>query len=103
MTEKLPISKEDIQTSFLYCPYHIGKWAEVDTTDKTIMRRYEKFAEQHPDLCTLIREDKYSMTFSADPRCIGLYPKAPRKGRVFTEEEKRANIERLEKARRKKE
>ena len=37
------------------------------------------------------------MTWMVDRRCASLFPRAPRKGPVLSEERKRANIERLQK------
>ncbi len=65
------------------------------TTDKIIMHHYEKFLKNYPDYCKLVREDRYSMTFSIDPKCMGFYPKAPRKGPELTDEQKKANSDRL--------
>ena len=87
---------EDTETTWNYSKFHIGDWPEMYTTDKTMMRRYEKFAQKYPDHCRLIKEDKYSMTFVIHPKCMGIYPRAPRKGPVLTEEQKKANRERLE-------
>lgn len=99
MLEKFTVSEEDRETVINYSPYHAGEWCELYTTDRTIMRRYEKFAEQHPDYCKLLKEDKYSMTFSVHPRCV-LHPHAPRKV-SFTEEQLKAMTERLQNARNK--
>lgn len=78
---------EDKETIINYCEYHIGEWAEVYTTDKVIMRRFEKFCKEHPEYGKLIKEDKYSMTFSVHPKSASLYPFAPRKFNM-TEEKK---------------
>lgn len=59
------------------------------------MKRYEKFMNKYPKVCKLIREDKYSMSFSVHPKCAGIYPRAPRKGPTLTEDQKQANRERL--------
>ncbi len=48
------------------------------------------------------KEDRYSMTFSIDPKCMGFYPKAPRKGHELTVEQKKANSDRLKQLKRKK-
>ncbi len=103
MKEKVRIQFGETETVWNYSKYHIGDWVEMYSTDKVIMRRYEKFAEKYPDYCKLIKEDKYSMTFTIDPKCMGgLKPKAPRKGPVLTEEQKQANKERLENKRKNK-
>ena len=95
MIEKVPMLAEDTETTWNYCKYHIGDWVEMYTTDKAMMHRYEEFTKKYPDHCKLIKEDKYSMTFSIDPKCMGFKPKAPRKGPVLTEEQKQANRDRL--------
>ena len=100
MTEKVMMLAEDTETTINFSKANIGDWAEVYTTDKNIMKRYEKFVEKHPDRCRLINEDKYSMTFSCDPKCASIYPRAPRKV-VYTDEQKRALTERLAAARNK--
>lgn len=86
MLEKYDCTMEDKETVINYCQYHIGDWAEVYTTDKVVMRRFEKFCKDHPDYGKVIREDELSMTFSVHPKCV-LYPRAPRK--VSMTEEKR--------------
>ena len=99
MTEKVYTLLEDTETVINYCKYHIGDWAEVYTTDKNVMKRFDKFCKNNPDYCKLIKEDKYSMTWSVHPKCASLYPRAPRKGRTYSEEEKRLLAERLANAR----
>ena len=42
MTEKVTMLPEDTETIWNYCKYHIGEWIEMYTTDKSMMRRYEK-------------------------------------------------------------
>ena len=95
MTDKVLMLAEDVETVINYSKYHLGEWAEVYTTDKVVMKRYEKFSNSHPELCKLIKEDKYGMTWSVDPRCVSLYPRAPRKGPKLSEEHKQINIQRL--------
>ncbi len=102
MTKKKTMTTEEVETIWNYSKYHIGDWVEMYTTDKTIMRRYERFANRYPDHCKLIKEDAYSMTFTVDPKCMGFNPKAPRKGPVLTAEQKQANSNRLAKLRMKK-
>ncbi len=99
MTEKVVMQAEDTETIWNYSKFHVGEWPEMYTTDKTVMKRYERFALKHPDYCRLIREDIYSMVFTIHPKCMGLYPRAPRKGPVLTEEQKQVNAERLEQLR----
>lgn len=99
MQLKVDISFEEQETLINYSKFQIGEWAEVYTTDKVVMKRYEKFASAHSDFCRLLKEDKYSMTFSVHPKCASLYPRAPRKGRELSEEEKQAMRERLDKIR----
>ena len=94
MLEKFSISEEDKETVINYSRYHIGEWAEVYTTDKFVMKRYEKFAEKHPTLCKILKDDEYSMTFGVDPRCASIYPRAPRSVNM-TDEEKMALAQRL--------
>ena len=102
MNKKVVMQAEDTETVWNYSKFHIGEWVEVYTTDKVVMRRYEDFSRKYPDHCKLVKEDQYSMTFVIHPKCMGLYPKAPRKGPVLTEEQKQANRERLENARKEK-
>jgi len=94
MTEKVITLAEDTETIINYSKYHIGDWAEIYTTDKVVMKRNEKFRAKHPDYCKLIKEDKYSMTWSVHPKCAGIYLRAPRKS-YMSEEQKQANAERL--------
>ena len=94
MTEKVVMLAEDTETTINFSKANIGDWAEVYTTDKNVMKRYDKFAKAHPEYCRLVKEDKYSMTFSADPKCASYYPRAPRKVN-YTEEQKRLLAERL--------
>lgn len=99
MLPKCTVLAEETETVWNYSKYHIGEWIEMYTTDKTMMHRYEKFAERFPDYCRVIKEDKYSMTFSIAPKCMGVFPKVPRKGPTLSEEQKAANKERLERMR----
>ena len=92
MKEKINMSADETETCINYCKYHIGDWAELYTTDKTVMKRYEKFIAARPDLCRLIKEDKYSKTFSVHPKAVGVYP---RKIKIFTEEERQQRRERF--------
>lgn len=96
MTEKVPMLAEDTETTWNYSKYHFGNWVEMYTTDRVMMRRYEQFSQKYPDHCKLIGENRYSMTFSIDPVCMGLKPRAPRKAPALTEDQKQANKERLE-------
>ena len=100
MTDKVVMLAEDTETCINFSKYHIGDWAEVYTTEKPVMKRYDRFAKNHPEYCQLIKEDKYSMTFSCDPKCASYYPRAPRKV-IYTEEQKQALVERLAAARNK--
>ena len=99
MQEKVAMLAEDTETVWNYCKYHLGSWVEMYTTDKAMMRRYETFSQKYPDHCKLVKENKYSVTFTIDPRCMGFKPRAPRKGPVLTEEQKQTNSERLKKLR----
>ena len=94
MTPKEVILQEDRETVINYSKYHIGDWAEVYTTDKDVMKRFEKFCKEHPDYGRLVKEDKYSMTFSVHPKSASLYPHAPRKV-VLSEEQRKVLVERL--------
>ena len=47
MTDKIRMLAEDTETTWNYCKYHIGEWAEMYTTDKIMMRRYETFAQKY--------------------------------------------------------
>ena len=98
MTPKITMSAGETETVINYSVYHIGEWAEIYTTDKFVMARYEKFANKYPDFCKLYKEDKYSMTFSVHPKCVGIYPRAPRIAH-FTPEQQAINAERLRKMR----
>ena len=95
MTDKVSMLTEDIETIWNYSKYHIGSWIEMYTTDRVMMRRYEKFSQKYPDHCKLIREDQYSMTFTIDPVCMGFKPRAPRRAPALTEDQKQANSEQL--------
>ena len=94
MTEKITMLAEDTETVINFCKYDLGDWAEVYTTDKNVMKRYEKFTKAHPELCRLVKEDKYSMTFSVDHKCASYFPRAPRKVN-YTDEQRRLLAERL--------
>jgi hypothetical protein len=100
MTEKEVTMAEDRETVINFCEYHIGKWAEVYTTDKDVMKRFEKFCTKYPDFGRIIKDDKYSMTFSVHPKCASLYPKAPIR-RVMTDEQKLEFRNRMETAKNK--
>ncbi len=99
MMDKVNLKAEETETIWNYSKYHIGDWIEMYTTDKILMKRYEKFSRKYPDYCKVIKDDRYSMTFTIHPKCMGFYPKVPRKAPVLTEEQKQANRERLEKIR----
>lgn len=86
----------DEQETIINYSKSLGDWAEVYTTDKVIMKRYQKFCKEHPDCGTVVAEDQYSVTFSVDPRCAGMFPKAPRKV-VMTEERKEQLREQMKK------
>lgn len=92
MIEKVVMAEEDTETVINYPKFRPDVWAELYTTDKIIMKRYEKLSHQRPDLCRLVKEDKYSMTFSVHPKAVGIYP---RKIKVCTEEERQIRAERL--------
>ena len=99
MTEKVSLLAEDVETVWNYSKYHLGEWVEMYSTDKKIMQRYERFSQKYPDYCKLLKEDRYSKTFTVHPKCMGVYPRAPRKGPTLTQEQKQANTERLERIR----
>lgn len=86
MTPKVDIPFEDQETTINYAKHVIGEWCEVYSTDKVVMKRYKKFCDEHPEYCKLVKEDKYSMTFSVHPKCASLYPKAPRKVTITDEQ-----------------
>lgn len=96
MTEKFSVPAEETETTINYSQFQLGDWAELYTTDKNMMKRYEKFASNNPDYCRLIKEDSYSMTFSVHPKCVGIYPRAPRRVQ-YSEEQINASRERLRK------
>lgn len=98
MQPKIDMLAEDTETIINYSKYHIGEWAEVYTTDKVVMRRFEKFCNEHPEYGKLIKEDKYSMTFSVHPKSASLYPLAPRKI-VLSEERRQELSDRLKRIR----
>lgn len=100
MKAKIEMLQEDQETIINYSKYHIGEWAELYTTDKIVMKRYEKFCSEHPDYAKIIKEDKYSMTFSIHPKIV-LYPHAPRKV-VLTDEQKAALADKMREIRNKK-
>ena len=85
---------EEQETVINYCKYHIGEWAEVYTTDRNVMRRYERFCEKNPEYGKIIKDDKYGMTFSVHPKCASLFPRAPRKN-VISEERRQELIKRM--------
>lgn len=76
--KKIEVPIEEQETIINYSK-SIGEWCEIYTTDKVIMKRYLKFCKDHPECGKVIAEDQYSTTFSVDPRCAGMFPKAPRK------------------------
>lgn len=100
MKDKVNMSAEDTETTWSYSKYHIGDWIEMYTTDKMMMKRYEKFTRAHPEQCKIVAEDQYSMTFSMNPKCMGFYPHALRKVAI-SEEEKKQRSERLKQLRQK--
>ena len=97
--KKKEIPLEDQETILNYSKYHLGDRAELYTTDKLVMKRYFKFSTQHPELCTLVKEDDMSMTFSLDLK-VALYPKAPRKVKL-SEEQKQKLRDRMTEIRKK--
>jgi hypothetical protein len=99
LTPKVDMPYEDQETIISYCKLDPNDRAEVYSTDKIIIKRYNKFCKNHPDLCEVIHDDKFSTTFSVDIRCAGFYPRAPKKGRPMTEEQRIAASERLAVAR----
>lgn len=101
MKEKIRIPEEEVETVWNFSRGNIGPWAEMYTTDKTMMKRYEKFANKYPDKCKVLKDDQYSMTFSIDPKCFGFYPRAPRSVNM-TEERKQELADRMRAAREKK-
>ena len=101
MIKKIDMPLEDQETTINYAKHVIGDQAEVYTTDKVVMKRYERFTQKHPDLCRVVKDDKYSMTFSVDVRCASIYPKAPRQVNL-TDEQKEILRERMKTAREKK-
>ena len=101
MKPKLDCMAEDKETIITYSKYHTGDWAEVYTTDKDIMKRFEKFCNQHSEYARLIKEDNTSMTFSVHPKCACIYPVAPRKV-TMTEEQKQVLRDRLNEIRNRK-
>ena len=96
MLEKYDTKLEDKETVINYCPYHMGDWAEVYTTDKVVMKRFEKFIARYPQCGKLIAEDKYSMTFSVHPKSASIYPKPVRK-LIMSEEQRKAIGDKLNK------
>ena len=94
LTYKVDMPIEDQETIINISKYHIGDWAEVYTTDKNVMKRFLKFCEKHSDYGKVIKDDKYSMTFSVHPKCASLYPYAPRKV-VLTDEQLEERRERM--------
>ena len=95
MKDTVPMMTEETETIWNYCKFHIGDWVSMYTTDKVMIRRYEKFSQKYSDHCKLVKEDQYSKTFSIDPACMGIKPRAPRKGPAISDEQKRINAERL--------
>ncbi len=85
MVKKVDMPLEDQETIINYSKYHLGEWCEVYTTDKVVMKRYEKFCKEHPEYARVIKDDKYSMTFTVHPKCASVYPKAPRKVKMSEE------------------
>lgn len=100
MKAKDEISLEDIETIINYSKYNVGEWAEVYTTDKIVMKRFEKFCQEHPDYGKVLKDDRYSMTFSVHPKCASIYPHAPRTV-LLTDEQKAELAERMKAAREK--
>lgn len=90
MQPKIDMLQEDTETVINYSKYQIGDWAEVYTTDKNVMKRHEKWCNKYPEYGRVIKEDKYSMTFSEHPKYAALYPRTPRKSQPITEERKAA-------------
>ena len=82
---KANVPQEEQETIINYAKFGIGEWAEVYTTDYTIMKRYEKFCKTHPDYAKILKKDKYGMTFSVHPKCASLYPRAPRQTSISEE------------------
>lgn len=89
---------DEQETVINFSRYHIGEWAEVYTSDKSVAKRYDRFCEKYPDHCKLIKTDKYGSVYSIHPKCAGIYPHAPRI-RTMTEEQRKEIAERLHKAR----
>ena len=98
---KVNVPQEEQETIINYAKFGIGEWAEVYTTDYNIIKRYEKFCKAHPDCAKILKKDKYGMTFSVDPRCASLSPRAPRKTNI-SEERRQELKERMTQIRAKK-
>lgn len=90
MKKKVDTMFEEQETIINYP--RLDELAEVYTTDKNVMKRYEKFSVKHPDLCKLIREDKYSMTFHIVPKCASIYPRAPRQSNMTDEQKEEVRL-----------
>lgn len=93
MQKKVDVPLDSQETIINYSKYQIGDWAEVYTTDKVIMKRYEKFCQKHPDFGTVTAEDQFSMTFSVHPKCASLFPKAPRKVEMTDERKEQLRMQ----------
>ena len=98
---KVSVPKEEQETVINYSKFGIGEWAELYTTDTVVMKRYEKFGAKRPDYCKLLKKDNYSATFSVHPKCVGIYPKAPRQTNL-TEERRKELQDRMSQIRSKK-
>ena len=98
---KVSVPQEEQETVINYSKFGIGEWAELYTTDTVVMKRYEKFGAKRPDYCKLLKKDNYSATFSVHPKCVGIYPKAPRQTNL-TEERRKELQDRMSQIRSKK-
>lgn len=100
MKKKVDVPFDSQETIINYSKFQIGEWAEVYTTDKVVMKRYDKFCSNHPEYSKVIAEDNMSMTFSVHPKCATLFPRAPRNV-TMTEEQKELLRERMKNIRKK--
>jgi hypothetical protein len=74
-----------------------GNECQIYTCSRPVMTKLDKLCKSSPEHYKLKKRDEYSKTYTTDKRLLSF--RSERQKRTLTEEQRRANIERLKKAR----